>query len=80
MRELIHFHGRGRHAQQRLADLFPETAQPLHAVFRRIARNDGGVDRSDRNSCHQVRMQVSFGERLIDAALIRAESPAALQH
>src|SRR5579871_1006157 len=37
----------GRDTERRLADRLPETAQPLNAAFRRIACNNGGVDRSD---------------------------------
>ncbi len=70
----------GRDTERRLADRLPETAQPLNAAFRRIACNNGGVDRSDLNPCHQIGMQARFGERLVDAALICAERPTALQH
>jgi hypothetical protein len=59
-------------------DLFPERAQFRHALLGRITGNDRRVDRADRYAGDPVGMKIGLGERLIDAALIRAERAAAL--
>jgi len=62
-----------------LGDYLPKAPQLLHAVGGRIAGDQGGVDRSDRDAGHPVRMQIPLGQRLIDAPLIGAQGAAALE-
>ena len=71
--------GNIRHAKRRCADRFPELAQPLDTLFRRIPGDQGRVDRADRNASDPVRVQVRFGQGLVDAGLVGAERAAALQ-
>src|SRR5262249_16303605 len=60
-------------------DLLPETAQFRHTLGWRVARNNGGVYRTDGNTGDPIRMEVCFGERFIDPGLIGAECPTPLQ-
>src|SRR5215470_1247936 len=48
--------------------------------MRRIAGNDRGVDRTDRDARHPVGLQPRLVHRLVDAGLIGAERATALQH
>jgi hypothetical protein len=57
----------------------PKFPQPIDAGIGRVAGDDGGVDRTDRDTGNPVRMDVGFRERLVDTALICPESTAALQ-
>src|SRR5882724_2631320 len=67
------------HPERRGTDGFPERAQPLDALFWRIAGNKRRVDRTDRDAGHPIRMQIRLSQRLIDAGLVGAERTAALQ-
>jgi hypothetical protein len=59
--------------------LRPKLAKPVNSEFRRIARDNRSVDRSNRNTGNPIRMDVGFGQRLVDASLICPQSAAALQ-
>src|SRR5262245_6274467 len=63
----------------RRRDALPEGAQSVDTILRRIAGNDRRVDRADRNARHPVGGIFGGSERLIDAGLIAAKGPAALQ-
>ena len=67
------------HPKRGRTDSFPELAQLLDAPFRRIAGDQCRVDGPDRNTRDPVRVQVGFGQSLIDAGLIGAERSTALQ-
>jgi len=45
----------------------------------RIACNNGTIDGSDRDAGDPVRMDIGFGQSLVDASLVRAQRTAALQ-
>jgi hypothetical protein len=45
----------------------------------RIACDDGGIDRPDRDASDPVRMDVRFCQRLVDASLVGPQRTAALQ-
>ena len=47
---------------------------------RAVAGDQAGVDRADRGADHPVRLDAGLVQRLIDAGLVGAERPAALQH
>jgi len=66
-------------AKRRRGHRFPELAQPLDPLGRRVAADQGGVDGADGNPGDPVGMQVGFGQRLVDAGLIGAQRAAALQ-
>src|SRR5450755_2179630 len=68
-----------RNTQGWCADGFPELPQFFDTLLRRIAGDQCSVHGTDRNAGNPIRMEVSFGESLIDAGLIGAERPAALQ-
>ena len=55
----------------------PELRDPL---VRRIAGDDGGVDRADRDAGDPVGIDLGLGERGVDPGLVGAERAAALQH
>ena len=57
----------------------PKFPQPIDAGIRRVARDDGGIDRTDRYAGDPVRMDIGFRKRLVDASLICPERTAALQ-
>ena len=57
----------------------PKFPQPIDAGIRRVTRDDGGIDRTDRYACDPVRMDIGFRKRLVDASLICPERTAALQ-
>src|SRR5580704_15959277 len=57
----------------------PKFPQPIDAGIRRVARDDGGIDRSDRYAGDPVGMDIGFRKRLVDTSLICAERTAALQ-
>src|SRR5215217_4584904 len=59
--------------------LRPKLAKPVNAGFGRIARNNRSVDRSNRNAGNPIRMDVGFGQGLVDASLVCPQSAAALQ-
>ena len=67
------------HPKRGRTDGFPELAQLLDAPFRWIAGDQCRVDGPDRNTRDPVRVQVGFGQSLIDAGLIGAERSTALQ-
>ena len=60
--------------------LRPELAEAVHAGLRRIAGDDGGVDRADGDAGDPVGIDLGLGERGVDAGLVGAERAAALQH
>jgi hypothetical protein len=45
----------------------------------RIACDDGGIDRPDRDASDPVRMDISLRQRLVDASLVGPQRTAALQ-
>jgi hypothetical protein len=49
-------------------------------MLRFIARDQTGINRSDRGTDNPIRLDAGFVQRLINAGLIGAERPAALQH
>ena len=57
----------------------PKLAQPLDAGIGRVAGDDGGVYRTDRDAGDPVRMDVGFRQRLVDASLVCPERTAPLQ-
>ncbi len=61
-------------------DLFPEAAQVLQAVLWRIASDDRGVNRADRNPRHPVGQIFPGRQRLINSRLIAAKRTSALQN
>jgi hypothetical protein len=65
-------------SQRRGTHRFPEFAQPGDALLGRITGDNCRIDSADRNSRNPIRMQVGFGERLIDSGLIGAKRTAAL--
>jgi len=69
-----------RHPGRRRGDPLPECSQARNALFRRVAGDDRRVDRPDRDASDPVRVQIRLGQGLIDPALIRAQSTAALEH
>ena len=72
--------GGERPIEQRVGcNLLPKGAQFGDTLGRGIPGDEGGVDGPDRNASHPIGMEVSFGERLVDAGLIRAERATALQ-
>jgi hypothetical protein len=60
-------------------DVGPKRAQPIDPVIRRIAGDDGGVDRPDGYAGDPIGLNARLGKRFIDARLIRAERTATLQ-
>ena len=58
----------------------PEGAQALDASLRRVAGDDGRIDRADRDACDPARHLAGFCQSLVSARLIGAERAAALQH
>src|SRR5258705_2683792 len=74
--EIRNSHGpyRGR------CDRAPEFTQFFNPHFRRIASDQGGIDRADRDAGHPVRFVVRRGERLVNAGLIASEGAPALQY
>jgi hypothetical protein len=69
----------GRGVERRVADRLPERAQSLDPTPGRITRDQGRIDRPDRNSCDPLGMNSSFGKGLVDAGLIGSQCSAALQ-
>ena len=63
----------------RVADEFPELAQLGDACLSRIAGDDGGVDRPDRDARDPIGVEVGLGQGFVDARLVGAESAATLQ-
>ena len=59
--------------------LRPKLAKPVNSGGWRIARNNRSVTRSNRNACNPIRMDVGFGQRLVDASLVCPQSAAALK-
>ena len=57
----------------------PKRAQLADPLGRRVPGDDCSVDGADRNAGDPIGMQVSFGERFVNAGLIGAERAAALQ-
>jgi hypothetical protein len=57
----------------------PEVLQPLQTVLGRIAGDQGRIDRPDRGSDHPVRFDPLFVQGFVDAGLVGAQRPAALQ-
>jgi hypothetical protein len=55
----------------------PEFAQSIDSRIRRIARDDGRVDRPDRDPGDPIEMNACLGEGLVDTGLVGAESTAA---
>ena len=63
---------RARKAPDRtLLHPFPELLQAGQTVFRRIARDQAGIDGADRGADDPVRLDAGFVQRLVDAGLIR---------
>ncbi len=58
----------------------PELAQPLHASFGGISRDDRRIDRADGYAGQPGRLHVRLDEALVNPGLIGAERAAALQH
>ena len=69
-----------RLAGDALGDQLPELAQPLDPPLRRIAGDDGAVDRTDGDAGDPVRQVAPLRQGLVDAGLIGAERAAALEH
>jgi hypothetical protein len=61
-------------------DALPEDLKPFQTRLRWIAGNDRGIDRADRHPAHPIRLDAAFLQSLIDAGLVGAQRPAALQH
>ena len=67
------------YALQSRRHTLPEVAQPLDAVLRRIAGDDGPVDGADRNASDPIGRQSMLTKGFEGPGLIGAERPAALQ-
>ena len=65
--------------RRRMLDAPPELAQLGEPVLRLVAGDDGGVDRADRRSDQPVGLDAGLVQRLVDAGLVGAERPAALE-
>ncbi len=63
-----------------LADRVPEIAQALDAPLRRVAGEDGRGNGTDRRPGEPDRPEAGGVQSLVDAALVRTERAAALQH
>ena len=63
-----------------IRDPLPELAQPRQPVLPLVAGDQRRVDRADRDAGQPVRLQPRLVHRLVDARLVGAERPAALQH
>ena len=57
----------------------PECDQALDPPLGRIAGQQGGVDRTDRNSRHPVRREAALGHAFVDSRLVGAQRAAALK-
>src|SRR5450755_3989503 len=68
-----------RDTQGWCADGFPELPQFFDTPLRRIAGDQCSVHGTDRNAGNPIRVEVGFRESLVDASLIGAERPSALQ-
>jgi hypothetical protein len=62
-----------------LANGFPEFGQALDPLFRRVAGDNGNIQRADRNARHAVRRYPRFAEPLEYPRLVGAQGAAALQ-
>src|SRR5262252_1758170 len=60
--------------------LVPEILQALHAVPRRIAGDNRGIDRANGNSCYPVGQVFRGRQRFEDARLVASERAAALEN
>jgi hypothetical protein len=60
--------------------LGPEFPKSINPDVRRIARDDGRVDASNRNAGNPIRFYAGFGQGFVHPGLIRAERAAALQY
>src|SRR6185436_2495335 len=69
-----------RLAGDALGDQLPELAQALDPPLRRVAGNDGAIDRADRDAGDPVRQIAPLRQGLVDAGLIGAERAATLEH
>ena len=69
-----------RHGDDPVSYFLPEGAQLLGAAFRRVAGDDGTVDRSDGNAGDPVGLVAAPREGGVDTGLVGAEGAAALQH
>src|SRR5882757_6353025 len=61
-------------------DALPKGAHSVHPFGARAARDDRGIDGADRRADDPVEVDGELIEGLIDADLIGAERPAALEH
>jgi hypothetical protein len=71
-------HRRGAPMRRR-RDQLPEGAKLLQACLRRIAHDEGRIDRADRDSRDPVGQDGGLGQSLIDSRLVGAERAASLQ-
>ena len=69
-----------REARQRARYRRPEIAQRAYAFLGRIAGDQRGIDRPDRNSGDPVDLDPAFGQRFGDARLIASQRAPALEH
>jgi hypothetical protein len=60
--------------------LGPEFPKSINPRVRRIARDDGRVDASDRNAGNPIRLYTGLGQCFIHPCLVRAERAATLQY
>ena len=65
--------------QGRAADEFPELAQLGDACLSRIAGDDGGVDRPDRDARDPIGVEFGLGQCFVDARLVSTQRAATLQ-
>ena len=61
-------------------DQIPEGVEPFDALFRRVAREDRGIDRADRDAGDPVDLDPARRQPLDHARLIAAQRATALQH
>src|SRR5215472_13658187 len=61
-------------------NLFPECAKSCDAILRRVSRDYGRVNRSNRDAGDPIRLVTVFRHCLVNTGLIRAECTAALQN
>src|ERR1700730_12879874 len=61
-------------------DPLPETAQALQTVLRRIANDDRGVNRTNRDPRHPVGQIFRGRQRFVNSRLIAAKRTSALQN
>ena len=74
-----HRHGAEQAMQRTVLHAAPELLEPLQPVGGLVAGDQAGIDGADRGADHPVRLDAGLVQRLVDADLIGAQRPAALE-